>query len=121
MPNTYTIYPFFKEGKTGPKHGLPPQTSGLNESSVFNNQIYCDLTLEAKGDAACFPIKIMGCIDQEGEPAWTELAAINMTDFSVSNSIPKAGIYEISVNGIIGIKAVLAAPGDVTVTGKFGG
>lgn len=121
MPNTYTIYPFFKEGKTGPKRGLPPQTSGLRESTVFNNQIYADLTLEAKGDPACFPIEILGCVDQEGEKVWTKLAIISMSDFSVTEDVPAEGIYAIGVGGIVGVKAVLAAPGNVTVTGKFGG
>lgn len=121
MPNTYTIYPFFKEGKTGPAHGLPPQTSGLDESTVFNNQVYADLTLEAKGDAACFPIQILGCVDQEGEKVWTKLAIINMTNFDVTDEVPAEGIYAVGVSGIIGVKAKLAAPGNVTVTGKFGG
>lgn len=121
MPNTYTIYPFFREGKTGQKHGLPPHTSGLRESAVFNNQIYADLTLEAKGDAACFPIEIQGCVDQEGEKVWTKLAIINMSNFAVTDNVPKEGIYAVGVGGVIGIKAVLAAAGNVTVTGKFGG
>jgi hypothetical protein len=121
MPNTYTIYPFFKEGKTGPKHGLPPQTSGLDESSVFNNQIYADLTLEAKGDAACFPLEVYGCVDQEGEKVWTKLAMISMTDFSVADNAPQEGIYAVGVGGVVGVKVKLAAAGNVTVTGKFGG
>lgn len=121
MPNTYTIYPFFKNGKTGPTRGLPPQTSGLDESSVFNNQVYADLTVEAKGDASCFPIEIHGCLDQEGEKEWTKLAIISMSDFKVTDSIPAAGIYAVGVEGVVGVKAKLAAPGDVTVTGKFGG
>lgn len=121
MPHTYTIYPFFKEGKTGPKHGLPPQSPNMRESTVFNNQVYSDLTLEAKGDAACFPMEVLGCVDQEGEKVWTPLAVVDMSNYRIHANVQKEGIYAICVDGVVGVKVSLTAPGNVTVTGKFGG
>ena len=51
---------------------------------------------------------------------WTPLAAIDMTDYSVSEEITRSGIFAVSTVGISCLRASLTAVsgGAVTVTGK---
>ena len=118
----FCITPFFKNGV----HVIGQRTIKVvvpeDESQVFNNQTYSDLTIEVKGTAgsSAFPIKLMGSIDTESDPTYFEMAGINLSDFSKASSISEPGIYSYSVSGMAHLKVCVAAEGsDLTITGKF--
>lgn len=121
MKQTY-IVPFFKDGA----HMVDPRSATVTipdtESKVFNNQIFSDLTIEVKGTAgsSAFPVKLSGCIDQEANQTFFDMAGINLTDFKPELTITAPGLYSFSVAGVSHLKVTLSATGsDLTVTGKF--
>ena len=79
------------------------------------------LTLEVTGTATEFTLKVMGRA-ADGQEQWIPLAAINLTDFSVSDVISKTGIYSAALDGLRGVKLVLesAAGGTVSAYGRMG-
>lgn len=116
------VTPFFKDGVHVVGQRTAVVTIPDNESQVFNNQIYSDLTLEVKGTdgGVAFPVKLMGCIDTESAPNYVPLAGMELSADSNVTQIEKSGLYRFSVVGISHVKIVLAASGsDLTITGKF--
>lgn len=105
------IFHFFGEGSGA---------SGT-DSPEFHNHNCTDLTLEVKGGAGGFPFTVKGLVDLDGEARWSDLAIIDLKDFSVLDKIEKDGLYAIGVGGIQRIKVVAYAQSQATVTGKFGG
>ena len=112
------FYPFFKNGKTKQQNGSMAPAS---ESSVYDNHEHTEMTIEAKGDLACFPMTVYGYLDKETEPAWSPITGVNMNGFTLAKTIAAPGIYAYGVGGIQHVKVVMAAQGDATVSAKFGG
>lgn len=79
------------------------------------------LTLEVTGTATEFTLKVMGTA-ADGQAQWVPLATINLTDFSVSDTISKTGIYSAALDGLRGVKLALesAAGGTVSAYGRMG-
>ena len=116
------VTPFFKDGVHVIGQRTIPVVVPDTESQVFNNQIYSDLTLEVKGSSgsAAFPIKVLGCIDVESTPSYSEILGSNMKTADPVAQIEGTGLYKFSVVGVSHIKVVLAAVcDDITITGKF--
>lgn len=121
MKQTY-IVPFFKDGVHMVGNRSVAVTVPEKESQIFNNQIFSELTLEVKGTAgsSAFPVVLSGCIDNEANQTFFNIAGINLTDFKPELTITEPGLYSFSVSGISHLKVALNATGsDLTVTGKF--
>ena len=115
-----TLIPFFKDGQYVPRRTTDPIVVTANESQVFNNQIYSDLTIEVKGTAGTgFPVKLKGCIDTESAASWTEITGVNLHDMSMAAEITEPGLYSYSVSGVSHLKITCAAANDLTITGHF--
>lgn len=121
MKQTY-IVPFFKNGAHMIGNRTVATTIPEKESQIFNNQIFSELVLEVKGTAnsSAFPVTLNGCIDQEANQTFFEIAGINLTDFKPVLTISGPGLYSFSVAGISHLKVTVNATGsDLTITGKF--
>lgn len=115
-----TLIPFFKDGQCITRKTSDPIVITANESQVFNNQIYSDLTIEVKGTAGVgFPVKLQGCIDTESAASWTDISGVSLNDLSVVAEIPAPGLYSYSVSGVSHLKISCAGSNDLTITGHF--
>lgn len=84
-----------------------------------------ELLLNVQGTATAFSIQVMGAniapevVDASG----TALAVINMTDFSVTDTITKQGLYAIALDGVQRVWLSLdgVSGGNVIAYGRMGG
>lgn len=77
------------------------------------------MSVEVRG-AATFTLKLQGRTDLLNGGVWEDLAAIKLSDFSVSTEIKQTGIYEIGIEGLQEIRANITSisGGDLTVLGR---
>lgn len=93
-----------------------PMTGMSHESQIV---------LRVDGSATEFSVQVLGAFsmaDAENADGWAELAVIDLSDFSVAQSIQKAGMYAVAADGMWAVKAVAASVsgGTLTVRGKAG-
>lgn len=96
--------------------------SSAGESAVLNNPNRGSvLTLEVTGSGS-FTLAIKGVVNTENDPpVYSNLAAIDMSALSKTETITAPGIYCFGIDGVVGVKAVLSnVSGSVTVFGKTG-
>ncbi len=121
MPSIRTdkqIFPFFDSVKT------PVTEAGTSES--FHNNGFATLILEVS-DATSIKLTVEGCINilntngttkTDEECAWTTLAAIDLSAYSVLDEISSNGIYAIGINGSARVRVVVSEiSGSATITG----
>ena len=104
--------------------GLFLNTAAAGESDTVFLQTEDSLTLNVQGDAACVSARGRGRNRVQGVevPVWQSLAAIQMADFTVVQSITKPGIYAVALTGLQGVKVVLdgVCGGEVSIFGRMG-
>lgn len=112
------IFPFFDSVKT------PITAAGTSES--FFNSGFSVINIEvATGGSASLTVE--GCINilkpdgtakTDAECDWTQLAVINLSDYSVSDTITAAGIYAVGINGTARVRVVAGSvSGETTIVG----
>lgn len=99
----------------------PQISNGFEVSTNYNI-----ITVEVKNSTSV-QLQIEGCIitkDSQGnllpddECQWVPMNTINLSDFSVSDTINSNGVYQISLQGIMKIRANLqAVSGDTQIVG----
>lgn len=91
------------------------------ESEILLNTNSSQLTLNISGSATTFALKILGSATLTPTDSWTELSAINLSDFTIATTIATKGIYAVPIDGIGRVKISLTeASGAVSVAGKVG-
>lgn len=88
-------------------------------SDVFDNYKGDAITLQASGEASSFMAKVEGRSDINAD--WSELAVINLKDFSVNNNISTTDVYQSGLTGItqIRINLISVSGGNVTIFGRI--
>lgn len=112
------IFPFFDSVKT------PVTAAGTSES--FHNSGFSTLDLEVSTSGSV-SLYVEGCVNilntdgtakTDAQCEWTKLAAISLSDYSVSDTITAAGIYAVGINGTARVRVVVtAASGNTTIVG----
>ena len=91
------------------------------ESEVLLNTNGSQLTLDVSGSATTFLIKVLGSASIKSNDIWNTLAPINLSDYSISNTIASNGIYTVPIDGIGRIKlSLVEINGAISVSGKVG-
>lgn len=86
----------------------------VNTGMVYDN-IVCDiLSLETKGTATDYIVKVQGCNSLDCDE-WYDVAAINTKDFTIGD-ITKNGIYEIGIESVRKVRVVCTALSSGTLT-----
>ena len=103
-----------------------PITSAQTSKSIEVDTNYNIITIEVKNSAS-IEMYIDGCVidrDADGkdldddEMQWIPISAINVSDFSIVNSITTNGIYQFSLQGLIRIRArVVSVSGNAQIVG----
>ena len=112
------IFPFFDSVKN------PISAAGTSES--FHNNGFSTMIIEvdASGSASMTVEGCINIIESDGETkedsdcTWTELAIINLSDYSVLSSITASGIYAVGINGTARVRIVCSSiSGTATIVG----
>lgn len=92
-------------------------TSQTGDSENMINTKGGVLTIQVFGETSSLSASVLGKVDiQNGD--FVPLAGINMSDYSLANTITAKGIYEYDISGIRLIKVNLASTdGNVSIKG----
>lgn len=76
------------------------------------------LTVQATGTADSFEFMVLGCVDLENN-AFVPIEGINVSDFSLAETVKGNGIYEYDISGMRQLKVNISSisGGDLTVMG----
>ena len=95
------------------------ETTPISSNILYNTNGSL-LVLQVSGDANSFSFSIYGKVNAEADE-YVRLQAINIEDFSLTNSISTNGIYNVSIDGISSLYIELESVDDeITVYGKVG-
>lgn len=94
-------------------------TSTAENMAPFVNITNDVLAVEISGDAS-FVVKMQGRADIQNGGQWEDLAAIKLSDFSVSNELKQTGVYEIGIEGLQEVRANITSisGGSISILGR---
>ena len=100
-----------------------PLISGATGATVspefINNQ--CDiLSLQVSGTFSAVSLTVQGVTSTSGSE-WTNIAAVDLSNFDIKNPITAEGIYETGIEGIskVRVNVTSVTGGSVSVFAKF--
>lgn len=88
--------------------------AGGSSNTLYVDQYSESATIQVGGGFNSCSLRIQGKTDASG--AWTDLAVIDKTAFSVDSAITEAGIYTLDVSGLKQVRAVLDSVSGGTIT-----